>query len=168
MHFRSATPDDIDKIMRIITQGQEFIRSQGFIQWTNGYPEKELLMQDIAHGNAHVLMQDGEMLSVAVVIIGDEPNYRHIYDGEWNSNDEYATIHRMAVSAEHRGSGVAMVMFTQITDMCVNAGIRNIRADTHENNVPMRGALERSGFICRGSVYMVDGQKRVAYEKHID
>ena len=42
---------------------------------------------------------------------------------------------------------------------------RRVRVDTHEGNIPMRKMLEKNGFEYCGTIHLLDGQPRVAYEK---
>ena len=41
----------------------------------------------------------------------------------------------------------------------------DLRIDTHRDNAPMRGALEKLGFVPCGTVTVDDGTERIAYEK---
>ena len=41
----------------------------------------------------------------------------------------------------------------------------HLRADTHEDNHPMRRCLERAGFVYTGTIHVADGTPRRAYER---
>ena len=49
--------------------------------------------------------------------------------------------------------------------MAKDAGRDSVRIDTHRGNAPMRAMLERNGYLMCGSVYLENGEHRVAYEK---
>ncbi len=40
MEFRKAIESDIESIMKIIKQAQNYLREQGIDQWQNNYPNK--------------------------------------------------------------------------------------------------------------------------------
>ena len=167
MIFRLAAAADIDGIMEVIADGQEFIRSQGFVQWANGYPDRKTLLKDIAAGNAYALDGAGEIFGVAVAIPGEEPTYRIIHGGEWGSNVPYITIHRMGVRSSAHGKGAGGRLIAGVEGLCRERGISCIRMDTHRENKPMRGLVEKHGFTYRGVIHLLDGQERVAYDKLI-
>ena len=44
-------------------------------------------------------------------------------------------------------------------------GKKSLRIDTHEGNVVMRKMLEKHSFVHCGTIYLENGDARVAYEK---
>ena len=44
-------------------------------------------------------------------------------------------------------------------------GASSVRIDTHEDNIPMQNMIEKNGFKKCGIIYLLDGNKRLAYEK---
>ena len=51
MEIRKSTPEDIDKIMDCINVARQLMRESGNnVQWTNGYPSKELMLESIQKG----------------------------------------------------------------------------------------------------------------------
>ena len=43
MEFRGAVFSDINKIMIIIKQAQEYLKQEGIDQWQNNYPNPEII-----------------------------------------------------------------------------------------------------------------------------
>ena len=54
MEFRKSTKSDVIKIMEIVKQAQEYFKSQGIDQWQNGYPNEEVINNDIENGESDV------------------------------------------------------------------------------------------------------------------
>ena len=79
-----------------------------------------------------------------------------VIDGAWLNDEEYVAIHRIANDGALHG----VVAF--VTDFCKEK-YRNIRVDTHEKNLPMQRALERSGFVRCGTVWVRDKSPRIAF-----
>ena len=165
MIFRKATLSDLDAMMNIIAQAQLFMKNQGLAQWQNGYPQKEIIEQDILHSNAFVLCENENILCMATVIFTGEPTYREIYDGCWLSNQEYAVVHRLAVNHEHRRGGTGSLMMRHIETFALNRSVLSIKVDTHEDNIPMQDLLRKCGYIYCGFIYLLNGDKRLAFEK---
>lgn len=165
--FRKALMKDLSHIMRIIHEAQAYIRTQGFDQWQDGYPEEELLKQDIEIGQAYVYADENDnAVSVAIFCADPEPLYNDL-EGEWLCSGEYLTIHRMAVDDAHRGSSIASGMLAKAVEMAKANGFISVRSDTHQENKPMRRFLEKNGFKYCGIVYYYElkgDPARVAYE----
>ena len=155
--IRKATTDDLPQMLAIFERARAYMAQNGNpSQWGDGYPKEEQLRQDIARGVSYVLEADGQLDACFAFIIGEDPTYLRIDDGAWRNDEPYGTIHRLA-SAGNR-SGVA----TQIFDWC-SAQIRNLRADTHNDNLIMQHLLEKYGFLRCGTIYVRDLSPRIAY-----
>ena len=59
MEFRKSTKSDVIKIMEIVKQAQEYFKSQGIDQWQNGYPNADIIIEDIISGQAYVACDVG-------------------------------------------------------------------------------------------------------------
>jgi len=164
MIFRKASCRDIQEILKIIEEAKVSISELGIDQWQNGYPNRQILEDDISNGNSYVLLKDNIIIGTVAIIFGNENAYETIYDGQWLSNKDYATLHRIAIHSDHKGFGFASVVYNEAKRICLNSGIHGIRIDTHEGNIPMQRSLSKSGFEYCGIVFLEDGSKRLAYE----
>lgn len=171
VEFRRATGADLPAMMEIYHGAQAYLRQQGLDQWQNGYPQETLVSRDIEAGNAFVLTADGVVAVVAALFFGDEADYTTIYEGAWGTDGPYAAIHRLALGARYRGSGLAGQMMRELEALCQKAAFGVIRVDTHPGNRPMQKLLESCGFTYRGIIYLAQasggsaGDKRLAYDK---
>lgn len=158
--IRKSTVEDIEGIMPVYESAKAFMRSQGNLsQWTGGYPTVEVILQDIANGNHYVSVDDtGNILFVFTFIIGADPTYALIEDGQWVNDKPYGTIHRIASTASKANA------LRQCLSYC-SQKIANIRIDTHADNFTMLIGLERSGFTRCGIIYTNDGSPRIAFQK---
>ena len=165
MIFRKSTTEDIPAIMEIVRDAQEALQNLGINQWQNGYPSVSVIETDIAGGNSYVLFRDGEIVATAAVLFSGEPTYADIHNGAWITDDDYAVVHRLAVKRQYKQAGTASFLIDNIEDMVIDYGMRSIRIDTHEGNIPMRGLLQKKGYKVCGIIYLADGNQRVALEK---
>lgn len=90
-------------------------------------------------------------------IIGKEPTYQVIKNGEWHYDRPYGTIHRLASGGIIRGISRACFEY------CLHQ-MDYIRIDTHKDNISMQAAIEKFGFKRCGNVYMLNGTERIAYD----
>lgn len=169
IEFRRARAEDIDEIMRVVSEARRFMRGLGIDQWQDGYPEKELLLEDIAIGQLYVFAAGASVCAIAALSLLEEPVYGNI-EGAWRTQagEKYLTIHRMALDDKNRGGGLATRMVAEAERIAAENGCASVRADTHRGNLAMRRFLEKRGFAHCGQVYYyvkTGDPLREAYEK---
>lgn len=157
-----CTAEDIDEAMAVFDTARRFMRSQGnMTQWVNGYPSRQRIKADVEAGNLYAGRDsEGDIVMVFAFIVGDDPTYSVIEDGNWLNNRPYGTIHRLASSGKIGGVLEACV------DFCFSK-IDNLRLDTHRDNAAMLAGVERLGFSRCGIIYCDDGTPRVAFQKTV-
>ena len=169
MEFRKTKREDIDGIMRIVRQAQEYMKQQGIDQWQNGYPNEASFEADIEKGYSFVMVENSRVIGTMAVIFDGESDYDHIYQGAWKTtNEPYAAVHRVAVDAECKGKGIAGAMIEEVVKMCRERGVRSIKNDTHRDNQSMQRMQAKNGFEYCGIIYLKDGAERIAFEKLIE
>lgn len=146
------------QILTIYAMARQYMRDHGnMVQWEGLDAPEPKLTRDIQLGQLYVLEED-EIHAVFAFFIGDDPLYARIEDGAWRSDRPYGTIHRLGSDGKVQGI-LAKVMDWAMTQ------IDHLRADTHESNSTVQRALEKSGFVRQGIIYVEDGTPRIAYEK---
>ncbi|MCM3570843.1 GNAT family N-acetyltransferase [Neobacillus mesonae] len=165
MVFRKTVNQDMDAIMHIIKQAQEYFKNQNIDQWQNNYPNPEVIEKDIQNGYSYVLEIDEKIAGTAAVSFDGEKTYQKIYNGHWVSNGEYAVIHRMAVDNECKGKGISSQIIKHVEELCLEKGVKSIKVDTHEENIPMQKLLQKNEFTYCGEIFLEDNSKRIAFEK---
>jgi possible acetyltransferase len=157
MQIRKAKPEDLAQIMPLYEKAREFMAKNGNpSQWGKNNPPKALILQDIAEGSLYV----GEEEEIELVFhfhVGEEPNYKEIYQGAWHKDEAYGVIHRVVSSGKI--PGLAQLCFQFCKEQHPY-----LRIDTHENNQVMKRAIHRFGFQYCGEVIVGDGTKRLAYD----
>ncbi|MGL4851279.1 MAG: GNAT family N-acetyltransferase [Phocaeicola sp.] len=157
--IRIATTKDLPAIMEIVDSAREFMIQSGNVkQWINGYPSKELMHENIEKGYCYIcISSNNEPVGTFCWIIGEDPTYKLIEDGEWLNKEPYGVIHRMASNGKVRGVAQACITW------CLSKE-KNIRVDTHHDNLIMQKILEKSGFTRCGIIYVSNGTPRIAYQ----
>ncbi len=159
MQIRHATAEDLGIILQIYDHARAYMRKNGNpTQWGNSYPDEDILREDIEKNRLFVCVEDEEILGVFCYFFGDDPTYQRIYEGNWRNDLPYGVLHRIAV-VSHR-SGVASFCFDYCYSLC-----KNLKIDTHRNNLPMQKSLAKNGFSYCGIIYLASGDERLAYQK---
>lgn len=163
LSIRPAVFDDLPAVMQIYDRARQYMRTQGNpTQWAGGYPPEALIREDMDMGQCYLCCdaESGEILGVFCFFIGEDPTYRRIEDGAWLNDAPYGVIHRIAVGENAHRRGVASFCFTYAFERC-----GNVKIDTHLDNLPMQRSLEKNGFVRCGTIYLANGDPRIAYQK---
>lgn len=169
--IRKTETKDLDSIMSIFSEARKTIAALGIDQWQNGYPSDCVVESDIALSQSYCVEIDGEICATFALLLHGEPTYDEIFEGNWLTGDEkghYIAIHRVAIAISSRGSGISGKIIDFAAEIARSSGKRSLRIDTHEGNVVMRRMLEKNSFVHCGTIYLGDGNKRVAYEKVLE
>lgn len=165
MEFRRSQVKDIDKIMTIIKQAQNYFKENNIDQWQNNYPNAEVINDDINKKYSYVLLKDNEIVATAAISFDGEKTYDTIYEGQWKTFNKYAVVHRIAVDNNLKGCGFAGMIMKEVEKLCIKNHVHSIKIDTHADNKSMQNLIKKSGFEYCGIIYLEDGNKRIAFEK---
>lgn len=81
-------------------------KQDGSEQWQDGYPNLQSIQNEVEKGQGFVLTEGETVIGYSAVILNDEPEYAKI-KGEWLSNDDFVAGHRVALSENYLGKGLA-------------------------------------------------------------
>lgn len=158
MLIRMAKMEELDCILEIYGQARAYMARNGNgSQWGSTHPARELIVSDIQRGQCYAgICEDGLIHCVLALIGGEDPTYLQI-DGEWLNHGEYMTIHRIASDGQYHGT------FGECMNYCKKRS-KNLRIDTHRDNATMHHLLKKNGFIRCGTIYLENGDPRIAYQ----
>ena len=169
LDYRPATLDDMPDIMHIVEDARRSLKRFHVDQWQGEYPNEQVFLADMARGECFAVTHGGEVAAVFVLSTLEQENYAKITDGKWTADMPYCVLHRSAVSAKYRGSGMSEFMMKCVERQAAEGfGLRCIRVDTHRKNKAMQRLLRESGYRYRGNVLIDDAghdPARQAYEK---
>lgn len=159
---RLARAEDLKALLVLYERARAFMAAAGNPgQWVNGYPGPDVLAAGIA-AHCHYVLEDGAGALAASFYFAygsaPEPSYGRI-DGAWLRNGPYGVLHRIAAARPGAGAAGACIAW------CWAHSGGDLRADTHEKNLPMQRILEKAGFVRCGTIRLADGSPRWAYQK---
>jgi RimJ/RimL family protein N-acetyltransferase len=164
MLIRKANFDDLLQVLEIYESARRFMSESGNPnQWGKTNPSRDRTENDIYENKLYVVEDKGDILAVFFYNFADDPTYKVIYSGKWLNDAPYGVIHRIAVSDKARGKGVSGLCFDFAFADC-----KNLKIDTHKDNIPMQKALAKHGFIQCGIIYLANGNERLAFQKSED
>ncbi len=167
--FRRSELEDLNYINEIFEDAKKFMKTLHIDQWQNGYPNQDIIKDDIAKNISYVALVHGEVAGTIVVSFNQEFGYDNIYDGHWvrDEKEPYGTIHRFAVNNKFRGMDISKFLIQEVQKICLEKNIDNLRADTHKGNIVMQKVLIKNAFKYCGKINIeCDGDTlRYAYQK---
>lgn len=163
--FRKATLEDVQQIWEILEQAIVRRKNDGSNQWQDGYPNPDVVKKDIEKGSGYVLTEGNSVIGYAAILINDEPAYEEI-QGKWLTNDDFVVVHRLAISENQIGKGLAQKIMQFIETVAVQNTVFSIKVDTNFDNIPMLKIFEKLGYTYCGEVFF-RGSARKAFEKKL-
>lgn len=163
--FRKATVNDIPQIWTIIQQAIVRRKNDGSQQWQDGYPNENVIRADISKGIGYVLTDDNTIVGYAAILFNDEPAYEQL-NGTWLTNEDFTVVHRVAISDDYLGKGLAQKIFLFTEDLAIDNNIFSIKVDTNFDNFPMLKILEKLEYTYCGEVTFRGGIRK-AFEKKL-
>ena len=163
--FRKATASEMPQIWTIIQQAIVRRKNDGSQQWQDGYPNEDVIRTDIAKDFGYVLTDNDTIVGYAAILFNDEPAYEQL-KGTWLTNGDFAVVHRVAISDDYLGKGLAQKVFLFTEDLAIENNIFSIKVDTNFDNIPMLKILEKLGYTYCGEVTFRGGIRK-AFEKKL-
>lgn len=168
--LRTTKEYELERVMKIIEDGREFLKEQGVNQWQHGSPSRDVIINDINEGISYVYEKSGELVATAMLTTLDE-DYEN-YPTFWSENSSYLAIHRLATSKQFRNQGIAREFLEAIYLFAKSQNIKYLRIDTHLDNKIMRKFLSGFGFEEKGVIKLtmkniLEDKERVGYELEV-
>ena len=164
--FRQANTQDAAAIWAILEKAIARRREEGSEQWQDGYPNPTVIDQDIHKGAGYVLTDGPIVIGYCAILINDEPAYADI-QGKWLTDGDFVVYHRVALSEDYLGKGLAQTMLKHIDEFAIRNHIYSVKADTNFDNAGMLRIFEKLGYQYCGEVTL-RGSSRRAFEKVLD
>ena len=163
MKLRKSTLEDVPRIMEVINDAKALLKSLHIDQWQNGYPNAEQIENDIKNDESYVIVNDkNTIMATTMFTLRKEPTYKVVENGNWliDKNLPYGVIHRLAMSKDFRGKGVAKFIFKELHQKLKNQNIQSLKIDTHEENIGMQSLIKNMGYKYCGIIYTNYNAKR--------
>ncbi len=159
MQIRKAKIEELDLLMEKYARARKFMAEHGNPnQWGSDKPSRAQIEADILAGDSYVCEEDGKIVGVFYHKIEEDPTYAVIEAGEWISNEPYGVVHR--ITSDGTVKGTASFCLSWAFEQC-----KNLRIDTHRDNIVMQNLLKKNGFTYCGIIHIEDGSERLAYQK---
>ena len=168
---RPAVESDIEDIMLIVRQARNYLKKHRVDQWQGEYPTQDIFAADIANGECYAVTYGERLAGFFCLTEAPESGYDRITDGKWHGEGKYCTLHRMAIEAQFRGTGLSDMLIDFADETAKARGAECVRTDTHRKNKAMQKLFKRKGYVYRGNVLVSSepghDPARQAFEKKL-
>lgn len=155
--IRHANPKDLPALEQLYAQARAFMVASGNPhQWGDDKPTAEELLDSIQRGHGFVCMENGQIAAAFVFHTQGDPTYAYIEGDGWPDQGPYGVAHRVATGGARNGAAAFCLTWCR-------AHCRQLRIDTHRDNIPMQRLLAKLGFTPCGTIYLENGSPRLAY-----
>ena len=156
LNFRKATYDDLPQILKLYKAVVENMISSGIYQWSDEYPNKAVLSEDIEKGELIIGLSDNSIISAFVMNeFADEDYYR----ADWQyPHLSWCVIHRLCVSPAIHRQGVATSVMEYAQNLAAEQGYEAIHLDTFSGNPKALNLYHKLGFTDVGEAYWERGR----------
>ena len=169
--YRPAVESDIEDIMLIVRQARNYLKKHRVDQWQGEYPTQDIFAADIANGECYAVTYGERLAGFFCLTEAPESGYDKITDGKWHGEGKYCTLHRIAIEAQFRGTGLSDMLVDFADETAKAKDAECVRTDTHRKNKAMQKLLKRKGYAYRGNVLVSSepghDPARQAFEKKI-
>nr|WP_318693489.1 hypothetical protein [uncultured Treponema sp.] len=73
--YRKAENKDLNQIMKVISDAQATLKADGVDQWQDGFPNKNVILEDMKVRTSFVILVDDVVSGFFVLAFGIEPDY---------------------------------------------------------------------------------------------
>lgn len=168
MEIRKGTRQDIDELAALYEEMTDYLDCHvNYPGWKTGiYPIREDAVQGVMEGTLFVALEDGRV--VGTVILRHQPE--DAYDSaDWHNDlgyEDILVVYTFAVRPQFLRQGIGRKIMEFVLDYAVDMGIKAVRLDVYEKNIPAIRLYERLGFQYIDTVdlgYGLNGYKLYQY-----
>lgn len=147
--FKKGRMEDLNEIEQVYERINDFLESNiNYPGWIKGvYPTRENARDAILNRNLHVARY--QQTIVGTVILNHQPECG--YDlAEWNYESvDYSdvfVIHTLVVHPDYLKCGIGLDLMNYIEDYSRTVGMKALRLDVYESNLPAIRLYEKCGY----------------------
>jgi predicted N-acetyltransferase YhbS len=147
-----ATKDDYEKIIDLINQAAEWLRTKNTDQWAQPWPSEEdrkvRILRDLIAGKTLIATDHGIPIATITADLTDNP----IWPAE-TREDPAVYVCRLVVRRTHGGNGIGAALLDWVgLDALRRHGAAWVRVDVWTTNEALHAYYERHGFeFCKFS-----------------
>ena len=140
---RARDDADLDAIVHLRAEAEQWLRDRGIRQWTDDYHDyaRGVLRDSVDHGAAWVFEDDGTVIAT-VTINGPDPDFWAWADDQ----DAGLYLGKMIVARSHAGRQIGDAIMNWASRRAVQSGKQWVRLDCRRDNTRLHAYYLDHGF----------------------
>ncbi|OCW92388.1 acetyltransferase [Macellibacteroides sp. HH-ZS] len=152
--FESGVTSDIDELEVLYNNLNDYLSMHtNYPGWIKGvYPTRKNATEGISNQNLFVVRSEGKIAGSIILNHQPEDAYN---DVNWLVDAKYENIYVLRTFVIHPdfiGKGIGNELLNYSIGLAKNSGIKSIRLDVYEKNIPAIRLYEKNGFVFTGTV----------------
>ena len=166
MVIRQATLNYISAIMELVKAVVPLMNAAGNWQWDDTYPNPAVFEKDISLHQLWLADIEGAIAGIAAITTDQDAEYAQV---GWDLHETAIVTHRLAVSPDHQGKGIAVALMEQAEKVAVSRRIAVLRVDTNSRNEATQKLFPKLGYRYAGEIDLAfrPGLRFYCYEKRL-
>lgn len=166
MVIRQAILKDIPAIMELVKAVVLLMNAAGNWQWDHTYPNPAVFEKDISLQQLWLADMEGDIAGVAAITTDQDAEYAQV---GWDLQETAIVTHRLAVSPNHQGKGIAVALLQQAEKVALDRKIPILRIDTNSMNEATQKLFPKLGYTYAGEIDLAfrPGLRFFCYEKRL-
>lgn len=152
--------------MELVKAVVPLMNDAGNWQWDDTYPNPAVFEKDISLNQLWLADLAGDIAGIAAITTDQDAEYAQV---GWDLNETAIVTHRLAVSPDHQGKGIAVALMEQAEKVAVNRHITVLRVDTNSRNEATQKLFPKLGYTYAGEIDLAfrPGLRFYCYEKRL-
>jgi GNAT superfamily N-acetyltransferase len=151
MIIKLSQIDQLEGIFEIFNVCKDSMEKDGIFQWTDSYPNRQIILEDLSKSHSYSLFLDQLCCGVITLNTNQEPEYSNL---DWDDKDgSCLVVHRLAVLPAYQKRGFASQLMNFAENYALEVGATSIRLDTYSANPKAVNFYEKRGYVKRGEVF---------------
>lgn len=150
LKIEKGTLSDLNELFQIYLNGKNELEKNGIYQWTDNYPTRSIIENDLKKSVLFVLRNNEKIIGAINISEEQETEYQTI-NWEFN-NSKVLVIHRLVIDPKYQGKGYAKKMMDFAEKFANENNYSSIRLDAYSQNKRVVDFYEKLKYFTRGNV----------------
>lgn len=150
LKIEKGTLSDLNELFQIYLNAKNELERNGIYQWTDNYPTRSIIENDLKKGILFVLRSNEEIIGAINISEEQETEYQTV-SWEFN-NSKVLVIHRLVIDPKYQGKGYAKKLMDFAEKFANENNYSSIRLDAYSQNKRVINFYEKRKYFIRGNV----------------
>jgi len=142
---------NLEKIFQIYLDAKLELEKNGIFQWTENYPTRGIVKNDLIKGVLYSLESHEEIIGAINISEEQETEYQNV---DWVFDDsKVLVIHRLVIDPKHQRKGYAKKLMDFAENFAEENHYSSIRLDAYSSNKRVIEFYKKREYFIRGEVY---------------